>query len=134
MSSRRWVRSGRVRVALVLCLSVLSTACDYGLATRGGLVHNATSEDLVVEIVGASPVRRLELPASLSANADARNGECLGTGIALSTPDGELLTTLDERVCDGQMLTIEQDDLPSAVARPAAGSEGVTPLEPGAAS
>jgi hypothetical protein len=88
-------------------------ACDAGLGTRGGLVVNSTTRDLVIEVVGADEPYRLELPPQTSAQSGARNDECLGNGVAIYSSDGELLTRLDERICAGHTLRIDDDDLPS---------------------
>lgn len=91
---------------------LLATGCDIGLDTRGGKVSNTTNQDLVVEVIGASEPTA-EIPLGASAQWFTADDQCLGTGVALYTPDGELLATLDERVCDGRTLTIELNDLPS---------------------
>jgi hypothetical protein len=101
----------RLLVAIVLLM--LAGGCDLGLGTRGGLVDNSTTQDLVVEVIGDTDVHRLEIPAQASRGSVAGDGECLGTGVALYMPDGELLTTLDERICDGRTLTVEDEDLRS---------------------
>lgn len=92
---------------------VLVAGCDIGLDTRGGKVSNGTRQDLVVEVVGASEPSSGQLPAGQGGGWSAPDGECLGTGVAVYTPDGELLATLDERICDGQKLRIEDEDLPA---------------------
>ena len=103
---------GRRRLLVAIALSALAAACDLGLGTRGGLVDNSTTQDLVVEVVGAPDAHRGEVSAQASGGWDAPEGECLGTGVALYTSDDELLTTLDERICDGETLVIDDDDLP----------------------
>jgi hypothetical protein len=105
----------RRRLLVAMVLLVLAGGCDLGLGTRGGLVDNSTTQDLVIEVVGAPDAHRGEVSAQASGGWDAPDGECLGTGVALYTPDGELLTTLDERICDGRTLVIEDEDLPSDV-------------------
>jgi hypothetical protein len=82
-----------------------------GRAYSGGLVANDTRQDLIVEVVGTSDADRLEIRAQTSGRFSALGGECLGTGVAIYAVDGELLTTLDQRICDGGLLTIEQEDL-----------------------
>ena len=80
-------------------------------STRSELPTGWNSAADLVEVVGESEAHHLEVPAQASAGSTAGNGECLGTGVALYTPDGELLTTLDERICDGRTLVIEDEDL-----------------------
>lgn len=102
----------RSRLVVIAMLVVLLCGCDLGAATRGGLVSNRTSRDLVVEVVGASDPHRGEVSSQSGAQWDAYDG-CLGTGVAVFAPDGERLATLDRRICDGERLVIEPDDLPS---------------------
>jgi hypothetical protein len=111
------VRNGRLLLALLPCLALLVGGCDWGIGNRSGLVVNSTRRDLLVEVVGASEVDRLEVPAQTSRGASAF-GECLGTGVNLYLSDGELLATLDRRICSGETLRIEDEDLrPSALHR-----------------
>ena len=64
-------------VAVILC------GCDWGLATRGGLVVNNTDQDLVIEPVGVSDANRVTIPARRAHQWNAFN-ECLGTALAVS--------------------------------------------------
>lgn len=98
--------------AVIACSSLLFGACDYGLGTRVGLVDNSTTQDLIVEVVGAPDAHRGEVAAQASGGWNAPDGECLGTGVALYTHDGPILTTLHEPICDGRTLTIDDEDLP----------------------
>lgn len=100
------------RRAVIGMLVVLLAGCDIGLATRGGLVANRTSQDLVVQPVGVSDASRVSIPAQRSHGWNAFN-TCLGTGLAVFARNGERLATLDRRICDGERLVIEPDDLPS---------------------
>jgi hypothetical protein len=106
------IRVGRPLQVVFVCLVVLTGACDLGRAYRGGVVVNNTRQDLIVDVVGASNVDRVEVPAQASRGFSAFGGECLGTGVAIYGVDGELLTRLDERICDREALRIEEEDLP----------------------
>lgn len=101
------------RVVVAAAAAVVLSGCDPGLGTRGGLVVNRTDEDLVIEVVGASDPHRAEVSAQSSGSWTAYEG-CLGTGVAVFAPDGERLTTLDRRICDGERIVIEPDDLPAS--------------------
>lgn len=104
----------RYRPVIVIAAAVvILSGCDLGLATRGGLVVNKTRQDLMVEPVGVSDASRATIPAERSHGWNAFN-TCLGTGLAVFTPDGERLATLDRRICDGERFVIEPDDLPSS--------------------
>lgn len=100
------------RVVVAAAVAVILCGCDWGLATRGGLVVNNTDQDLVIEPVGVSDANRVTIPARRAHQWNAFN-ECLGTGLAVFTADGQPLATLDQRICDGQQLVIEPDDAPS---------------------
>ena len=99
---------------LFVCVLLLAGGCDLGRAYLGGLVANNTRQDLIVEVVGASEAERLEIRAQSSGRFSALGGECLGTGVAIYSADGEQLTTFDEQICDGKLLTIEEEDLAAA--------------------
>lgn len=100
------------RIVAVAAVTVILSGCDLGLATRGGLVHNLTDQDLVIEPAGVSDPSRATVPARRAHRWNAYH-ECLGTGVAVFAPDGERLATLDEQICDGRRLVIEPDDLSS---------------------
>jgi hypothetical protein len=104
--ARRW------RIIVWLGVVVALCSCDRGISTRGGAVVNLTDGDLAVEVVGARDSDRRMVPARRSNNWTADDG-CLGMGVALLTPDGEQLATLDRRICDGQRLAVRHEDLPS---------------------
>lgn len=99
------------RAAVVIAVALASTACDFELGTRGGKVFNDTTKDVIVEVTGLSEAQRRELPALRSGQWNAPDGQCLGTGIAVYSTDGELLANLDEPICDGRTVTIEDTDL-----------------------
>lgn len=102
MMFRRWAQCTSAGLLVAMLASCVIDVPDPAL-----WYQNRTDQTVIVTVVGADRTIEQSIPAGI--NVEAPIARCEGTGLLITTEDGDLLGQIEEPPCPGWVLRINED-------------------------